>query len=121
MVPRMKRVVVVELIAVAALVAVVVFNAGLVHVVHSRKFHRWPGIHICAKLKWTLGDTFINTDDYGGQPERVAQLDGDAVAAMVRCGVLRVPSPVSAPDGPHFYEIVIYALLDPLASLLSTW
>jgi|KBSMisStandDraft_5_1062788.scaffolds.fasta_scaffold1113762_1 hypothetical protein len=90
MVGRVKRVVVVEFIAVAALVAVVVFNTGLVHVVHSREFQRWPGIHICAKLKWTLGDTFMNLDVYVGQPERVAQLDGDA-------------------------------LLDPLASLLSTW
>src|SRR5215510_10141253 len=67
MVPQMKRVGVVGIIG-AALVAAVVFNAGFVHVVRGRKVHRWSGIQICTKLEWTFRNTFMNTDDYVGQP-----------------------------------------------------
>ena len=96
MVPQMKRVGIG-----AALVAAVVLNAGFVHVVRGRKVHRWPGIQICAKLGWTLRNTFMNTDDYVGHPERVAQLDADAVRALMRCGVVRLPPAPPAPPAPE--------------------
>ena len=99
MLPQMKRVGVVGIIG-AALVAAVVLNAGFVHVVRGRKVHRWPGIQICAKLEWTLRNTFMNTDDYLGQPELVAQLDAKAVLALIRCGVVRIPPAPPAPPGP---------------------
>jgi hypothetical protein len=105
MVQRMKRVGGVEIIVAAALVAAIVFNAGFLHVVHGGKVYRWPGIQICIKLEWTLRNTFMNTDDYVGQQERVAQLDANAVRALVRCGVVRIPpapAPTPAPPSPEF-------------------
>jgi hypothetical protein len=95
----MKRVGVVGIIG-AALVAAVVFNAGFVHIVRGRKVHRWSGIQICTKLEWTLRNTFMNTDDYVGQPELVAQLDAKAVLALIRCGVVRIPPVPSGPPAP---------------------
>ena len=75
-------------------------NAGFVHVVRGRKVHRWSGIQICTKLEWTLRNTFMNTDDYVGQPELVAQLDAKAVLALIRCGVVRIPPVPSGPPAP---------------------
>jgi hypothetical protein len=124
MVPQMKRVGVVGIIG-AALVAAAVFNAGFVHVVRGRKVHRWPGVQICAKLEWTLRNTFMNTDDYVGQPERVAELEANAVRALVRCGVVRIPPPPPPPPAPSEPSLESagpwsYAILTSVASLHPT-
>ncbi|TMQ18029.1 MAG: hypothetical protein E6J91_08905 [Deltaproteobacteria bacterium] len=84
---------------VAALIAVGL-AAGSVHVVRGGKVWRargWPGITVCRKRLWTLRNTFINTDDYVGQPKLVAALDAQVVLALGDCGLLYYP-PEAWPD-----------------------
>jgi hypothetical protein len=88
--PRYIKVRVSVLVVIAAVLAVVITAAGFVHVVRGAKVHRWLGVQVCAKEGWALGNTFMNTDDYLGQPRLVAALDDHVVAALIHCGVLHI-------------------------------
>jgi hypothetical protein len=84
--------------AVAIALAAVCFVAGLVHVVRGHKVRIWPGVTVCIKKHWTLRNTFINTDDYVGQPKLVAELDANVVLALGDCGLLYTPPEIWPED-----------------------
>src|SRR5215510_12624037 len=73
-------------LAVAAVIVGLVLVAGFVHLVHGGG----AGLKLCAKNGWTLGDIFIDRDDYG---ERLVSKGGNAqvLEAMYECGALRRP------------------------------
>jgi hypothetical protein len=96
--PRYIKVRVSVLVMIAAVIAVAIAGAGSVHVVRGSQVHRWLGVQVCAKEGWALGNTFMNTDDYLGQPRLVAALDDHVVLALVHCGVLHIHSSLPPAD-----------------------
>ncbi len=60
---------------------------GFTHVVYGGNV----GITVCAKDGWSLGDTFVDLDDFIGKP-LLANLDRARVLrAMFSCGTLQRP------------------------------
>jgi hypothetical protein len=96
--PSMGRALLLAIIAIA--LSAVCVAVGFVHVVRGGKVRIWPGITVCQKRQWTLRDTFINTDDYVGQPKLVAALDPDVVLALGDCGLFYRPDAWREIPGP---------------------
>lgn len=73
------------------LLGVLVAVVGDVHVVHGGG----AGLHVCQKDGWSLGDTFVDLDDYIGKP-LIQNIDkAKVLRAMFSCGML---------ERPHFGE-----------------
>ncbi|NVB79957.1 MAG: hypothetical protein HOV81_16295 [Kofleriaceae bacterium] len=69
------------------LVAVLIVVAGFTHVVYGGGV----GVTVCQKDGWSLGDTFVDLDDYIGKP-LISQLDkAKVLRAMFACGTLKRP------------------------------
>jgi len=60
---------------------------GFVHIVHGGGV----GLDVCAKDGWSIGDTFVDVDDYIGKP-LISMLDRPKIVrAMIACELLRLP------------------------------
>lgn len=75
-------------IGTVVLAAALVIASGFVHVVCGGGV----GLDVCAKDGWTLTDTFVDVDDYAGQPMIALLPKAKVVRALLRCEVIRSPA-----------------------------
>jgi hypothetical protein len=76
----------IRLSVVVALVVIVaiILGAGFVHIVHGGAV----GLTVCTKDGWSLTDTFVDIDDFKGQPLATLLPKASVIRALIRCQVL---------------------------------
>jgi len=79
------------LVVTVAALAALGLVAGAVHVVRGARVKLWPGVTVCRKEGWILGDTYINLDELVGQRDRVDELDDYTIDALCNCGLCWLP------------------------------